>query len=179
MGISPALTPANVAAFCYNLGRMRVVVLYESRTGNTRRAAELLGGAAEARGHSAVVQPVRSFDFKELALADAVLVGTWCDGLVLFGHRPGSAGQLDRHLPVLDGKQVGVFLTYAINPGKGLRKLARLLEAKGAAVVAGRTYRRDRLDDAEAIISLVDAVCYADSEPEPAGEPAPEPSALP
>jgi flavodoxin len=152
---------------------MRVVVLYESRTGNTRRAAELLGGAAEMRGHSVAVHPVRQFDFKELALADAVLVGTWCDGLILFGHRPGSARQLDRHLPVLDGKQVGVFLTYAINPGKGLRKLARLLESKGAEVVAGRTYRRDRLDDTEAIASLVDAVL------EPAPEPASEPEAVP
>ena len=107
-------------------------MLYESRTGNTRRAAELIGGAAEARGHSVAVYPVRDFDFKELALADAVFIGTWCDGLVLFGHRPGSAGQIDRHLPVLDRKQVGVFLTYAIRPGKGLRKLARLVEAKGA-----------------------------------------------
>jgi flavodoxin len=166
---------------------MRVVVLYESRTGNTRRAAELLGGAAEARGHTVAVHPVRSFDFKELALADAVLVGTWCDGLILFGHRPGSAGQIDRHLPVLTGKPVGVFLTYAINPGKGLRKLARLLESKGAAVVAGRTYRRDRLGDADAIASLVDAVLYSEPEPtepeptEPAAapEPEPEPSALP
>jgi hypothetical protein len=170
---------------------MRLVVLYESRTGNTRRAAELLGGAAEARGHTVAVHPVRSFDFKELALADAVLVGTWCDGLILLGHRPGSAGQIDRHLPVLTGKPVGVFLTYAINPGKGLRKLARLLESKGAVVVAGRTYRRDRLDDAEAIASLVDAVLYSEPapeaepaserepEPEPESAPEPEPSALP
>lgn len=145
-------------------------MLYESRTGNTRRAAELIGGAAEARGHSVAVHPVREFDFKELALADAVFIGTWCDGLILFGHRPGSARRLDRHLPVLDGKHVGVFLTYAINPGKGLRKLARLIEAKGAEVVAGRTYRRDRLDDADAIGSLVDAVVY---------EPSAAPAALP
>jgi hypothetical protein len=157
---------------------MRVVVLYESRTGNTRRAAELLGGAAEARGHSVAVYPVGGFDFKDLARADAILVGTWCDGLILLGHRPGSAGKLDRHIPVLDGKQVGVFLTYAINPGKGLRKLARLLESKGASVVAGRTYRRDRLDDGAAIASLVEAVLEA-----PAGgaEPAlqPEPAVSP
>ncbi len=142
-------------------------MLYESRTGNTRRAAELLGGAAGARGHAVGVYRVRDFDFKELALADAVFIGTWCDGLIVVGHRPGSARQLDRHLPVLDGKQVGVFLTYAVNPGKGLRKLARLVEGKGAEVVAGRTYRRDRLDDASAIASLVDAVIYS-----PSAEPA-------
>jgi len=139
---------------------MRIVVLYESRTGNTQRAAERLGAAADAAGHTAAVYPVRDFDYKELARADAVLVGTWCDGLVVVGHRPGSARRLDRHLPVLTGKQVGVFLTYAINPGKALRKLAGLLETKGATVVAGRTYRRDRLDDDEAIASLIDAVAY-------------------
>jgi flavodoxin len=148
---------------------VNVVVLFESRTGNTRRAAELIGGAAEARGHTVAVHPVRDFDFKELAVADAVFVGTWCDGLIVVGHRPGSARQLDKHLPVLDGKQVGVFLTYAINPGKGLRKLAGLLEAKGAEVVAGRTFRRDRLDDVDAIASLVDAVLYEPAAAEPSG----------
>lgn len=136
---------------------MRVVVLYESRTGNTRKAGELIGGAALARGHEVAVRPVERIDFKELALSDAVFVGTWCDGAILFGHRPGSARKL-WNLPVLDRKPAGVFLTYAIHSGSALRKLAELLEAKGAEVVAGRAYRRDRLEPGPAIDSLVDAV---------------------
>jgi hypothetical protein len=136
---------------------MRVVVLYESRTGNTRRCAELIGGAALSRGHEVGVRPVERIDFKELALADAVFVGTWCDGAILFGHRPGSARKL-WNLPVLDRKPAGVFLTYAIHAGSALRKLGELLEARGAEVVAGRTYRRDRLEPGSAIDSLVEAV---------------------
>ncbi len=132
-------------------------MLYESRTGNTRRAAELIGGAAMDRGHEVAVRSVRDFDYKELALADAVFVGTWCDGAVLFGHRPGSGRRLSR-LPVLDRKRAGVFLTYAIHSGRALPKLGRLVEALGADVVAGRTYRRDRLGEGEAIDSLVEAV---------------------
>jgi hypothetical protein len=137
---------------------MRVVVLYESRTGHTRRAAELIGGAARERGHDVAVYPISDFDYKELARADAVFIGTWCDGAVLFGHRPGAGRRIDRHLPVLDGKAAGVFLTYAINPGKGLRKLDHLVRTKGADVVAGCTFRRDRLHPGEPFDRLVDAV---------------------
>jgi hypothetical protein len=137
---------------------MLVVVLYESRTGHTREAAELIGGAARGQGHEVAVYPISSFDYKDLARAEAVFVGTWCDGAVLFGQRPGAGRRIDRHLPVLDGKTAGVFLTYAINPGKGLRKLDRLVRTKGADVVAGRTFRRDRLQPGEPFDELVAAV---------------------
>ncbi|SVC76627.1 uncharacterized protein METZ01_LOCUS329481, partial [marine metagenome] len=55
---------------------MNIVVIHQSRTGNTRRAAELIGGAAEAAGDTVAVRPVTNIDFKELAEADLVFVGT-------------------------------------------------------------------------------------------------------
>ncbi len=128
---------------------MNVVVLYESLTGNTRKAAELIGGAARAVGADASVRritasPLADLDIEELARADVVFVGTWTDGFIVAGMRPGRAGRL-WGLPVLDHKKVGVFCTYAVNPGKTLAKLARIMEAKGATVVARRGFRRDRL----------------------------------
>jgi hypothetical protein len=104
------------------------------------------------------VYPVDGFDYKDLARADAVFIGTWCDGAILFGQRPGAGRRIDRLVPVLDGKAAGVFLTYAINPGKGLRKLDRLVRTKGADVVAGCTFRRDRLEPGEPFDRLVAAV---------------------
>ena len=80
---------------------MKAVVLFESMTGNTRRAAELIGGALAAQGDEVSVRPVTDIDFHELAIADVAFIGTWVDGLVLFGQRPGRAGRL-RRLPVLD-----------------------------------------------------------------------------
>jgi menaquinone-dependent protoporphyrinogen IX oxidase len=124
---------------------VKAVVLYESMTGNTKRAAELIGGALAAAGDDVAVHAVTDFDFHELAVADVVFVGTWVDGLVLFGQRPGRAGRLWK-LPVLDRKPVAVFCTYAINPGKALDKTAAILEAKGALLVGQRQFRRDRLD---------------------------------
>ena len=88
-------------------------------TGNTRRAAELIGGALAAQGDEVSVRPVTDIDFHELAIADVAFIGTWVDGLVLFGQRPGRAGRLWK-LPVLDRKPVGIFCTYAINAGKAL-----------------------------------------------------------
>jgi hypothetical protein len=88
-------------------------------------------------------------------VADLVFVGTWVDGLVAFGQRPGRAGRL-RNLPVLDRKPVAVFCTYAINAGKALDKTAAILASKGALLCGQRQFRRDRLD--QGIGEFVDEV---------------------
>ena len=122
------------------------MVLFESMTGNTKRAAELIGGSATAAGDEVSVRSVTDIDFHELATADVVYIGTWVDGLVLFGQRPGRSGRLQKLIPVLDRKPVAVFNTYAINAGKALDKTARLLERKGALIVGKHKFRRDRLE---------------------------------
>jgi hypothetical protein len=124
---------------------MRAVVIYESLTGNTARAARAIGEAARARGVDVAVYPITNIGLKDLAEADIVFVGTWVDGLVLFGHRPGRAGRL-RTMPVIDGKRAAAFMTYAVHAGKALERFARVLEERGATVVASRLLRRDRLD---------------------------------
>ena len=135
---------------------MNVVVTYVTRTGGTQRAAEILGGAARALGAEVAVRPFDGLDLHELAVADAVLVGTWVDGVILFGQRPGDRARLDR-IPVLDHKPVGVFMTYAVNPGSAVRKLARFMQGKGADVVAGKAFKRgdDMADDAVAFVDRV------------------------
>ena len=72
----------------------RAVVIYESLTGNTARAARLIGDAVAGRGVDTSIYPITGIGLKDLAAADIVFVGTWVDGLVLFGHRPGRAGRI-------------------------------------------------------------------------------------
>ena len=122
----------------------KVVVLFESLTGNTKRAAEHIGGAAAGAGADVWVRPIDGYDPKELAEADIVFVGTWVDGLILFGHRPGRAGRI-KALPALDHKVVAAFCTYAINSGKTIDKLAAILEDNGAVVVAKHAFKRNRI----------------------------------
>jgi flavorubredoxin len=124
---------------------MRAVVIYESLTGNTARAARLIAEAARDEGADVTVYPITAIGLKDLAEADIVFVGTWVDGLVVVGHRPGRVGRL-RALPVIDGKPVAAFMTYAIHAGKALERFERVLEERGATVVAATLLRRDRLD---------------------------------
>jgi flavorubredoxin len=123
---------------------MKVVVVYESRTGNTRRAAGEIALAARAAGADAVTYPADAVDYKRLAEADLVFVGSWTDGVFVAGQRHGGAGRIDR-LPVLDRKPVAAFVTYALHAGKAVRKLAGHLAYKGGDVVATATFRRDRI----------------------------------
>jgi hypothetical protein len=122
----------------------RAVVIYESLTGNTARAARLIADEVAARGVEVAVYPITNIGLKDLAEADIVFVGTWVDGLVLFGHRPGRAGRI-KHMPVIDGKRVAAFMTYAIHAGKALDRFARVLSERGAVVVARGLLRRDHL----------------------------------
>jgi flavodoxin len=125
---------------------MNVLVVYESRTGNTRRAALLMADAFEAAGHTTTVCPTMDVDLKVAADADLVVVGTWTDGLVLFGHRPGGAGHLVKGLPTLWDKPTYAFVTYAIRPGGVLRKLNALLASKGADVKGALELHRRHLE---------------------------------
>jgi hypothetical protein len=134
---------------------VNVVVIHQSRTGNTRRAAELIGGAVAATGATVAVRPVGNLDYAELALADLVFVGTWVDGLVLFGHRPGDARKISQIPPLWD-KKVVAFMTHALNPGNAADKLAALLSGNGAEVVAARSLNRRRLEvEAPAFVAEV------------------------
>jgi peroxiredoxin family protein len=124
---------------------MQAVVIYESLTGNTARAARLIADEVAAHGVDVTVFPVTNIGLKALADADVVFVGTWVDGLVLFGHRPGRAGRL-KAMPVIDGKRVAAFMTYAVHAGKALDRFATVLDERGATVVTRMLLRRDHLD---------------------------------
>ncbi len=123
---------------------MDIAVVYASKTGNTRRAAELIGTAIEERGHTVSVQSVDALDYKALARAELVIFGTWVAGHFVIGQKPGDARRLAK-VPKLTGKQVAIFMTYALNPGPALSKFEKLLTAQGADVIGGYAWKRTAL----------------------------------
>ena len=124
---------------------MRAVVIYESLTGNTAKAAELIGQHLVEGGVSATVFPTTQVDFQAVADADLVIVGSWTDGLFFFAQKPAKAGRLSL-LPLLNGKTCAVFCTFALDPGKTLDKLTDLMTERGADVIGGMTIRRNQLE---------------------------------
>lgn len=124
---------------------MRVVVIYESLTGNTRKASHLIADELVALGHVAVACPTNAVDLQALQDADLVVVGGWTDGLFFVAQKPGRAGRL-RAIPAMAGKRAVCFVTYAINAGSTLEKLSAIVEGLGASVEGGMTIRRDRIE---------------------------------
>lgn len=134
---------------------MNAVVIYESLTGNTARAGQAIAAQLSAAGVPTTAHPITAIDYQALADADLVIVGSWVDGLILFGQRPGRLGRITS-MPTLVGKKAVVYVTYAIDAGKSLQKLHDAVADRGAEVLGGIRIRRDRLD--EGVAELVDRV---------------------
>ena len=123
---------------------MNVLVLYQSRKGHTRAAAEAVAQAARDLKHEVAVKSVIEVLPADVEKADTLFVGTWVQGFILFGVKPAGAELWAPALPALDGKPVGVFCTYAFNPRGSLRMLGDLLAARGGTVVGQRAFHRSR-----------------------------------
>jgi hypothetical protein len=134
---------------------VRAIVIYESLTGNTRRAAEALARGLTARDVATTACPITKIDYQALSEADLVVVGSWVDGLFVVGQRPGRVGRI-AGLPALVGKRAVVYLTYALAPGKALQKLSDTVASRGAEVLGGVTIRRDRI--ASGVDDLVERI---------------------
>ena len=90
-----------------------------------------------------------------LSDADLVIVGSWVDGLIVVGQKPGRLGRI-KSMPALAGKRAVVYLTYAIDPGKALQKMSDAVAARGADVLGGQLIRRDKLE--QGVAELVDRI---------------------
>ena len=139
---------------------MDAVVIYESLTGNTAKAGQAIAAALSAEGLPTQAFPITRIDYQALSDADLVIVGSWVDGLVVIGQKPGRLGRI-KGMPALAGKKAVVFLTYAIDPGKALQKMSDAVAARGAEVLGGQIIRRDKLE--EGVADFVDRVLQVTS----------------
>lgn len=134
---------------------MEAVVIFESLTGNTAKAGRAIAAGLSAQGIPAVACPITKVDYAALSRADLVVVGSWVDGLIFVGQKPGRMGRIAT-MPALAGKKAVVYLTYAIDPGTSLQKLSDAVAARGADVLGGATIRRDKLETG--VADLVDRI---------------------
>jgi hypothetical protein len=141
------------------------VVIYESLTGNTKRAAELIGRELAEHGIESTICPITAIDLQALSAADLVVVGSWTDGMFFFGQRPGRGGRIKDKLPAMAGKRAVTYITFALEPRRALDKLSDIVRATGADVIGGMAIRRDDLEGGTR--DLVDRLLSADASPTP------------
>ena len=114
---------------------MNVAIIYDSKTGTTKAAAEKMAEMVRAAGHECTVGTGGDTDPAVVSAADAICVGSWVMGLFFLFQKatPATMGFIDR-LGNLDGKPTAVFCTYKTAVGGMLRKMAAQLEGRGATV---------------------------------------------
>ena len=123
---------------------MQILILYQSRSGHTRQAAEAIAGATRDLSHSVAIKSIIEVRQADIEQADLLFIGTWVQGFILFGVKPAGADLWVPALPTLAGKSVAIFCTYAFNPRRSLDRLNDLLAARGAVVVGQRAFQRRR-----------------------------------
>ena len=124
---------------------MKALVIWESVTGTTRKAANRIAAGLRAAGIETTVNSVTNINHAALSAADLVVVGSWTDGLVFFGQKPGRQSRLWA-LPYMTGKRAFVYCTYAVDAGHAVDKLAAIVQNRGAEVLGGRQVHRFHLD---------------------------------
>lgn len=114
---------------------MNVAIVFDSKTGTTKAAAEAMAERVRAAGHQCTVDPVQDADPAAVSSADAICVGSWCKGLFfIYQHATEETMSFIDRLDGLDGKPAAVFCTYKTAAGRMLPKMASRLESRGAAV---------------------------------------------
>jgi len=115
---------------------MRIAIVYDSRTGTTKGAAEDMAKKAIDAGFEAAAVSVHSASPAEVSTADAVCIGSWVEGL--FFVRQHATEETMRFIDQLelDGAPAAVFCTYKTAVGKMLNTMATALEARGARVTS-------------------------------------------
>ena len=139
---------------------MKAAILVESLTGNTWKAGEFIANNLTQEGWSITgLSPVRRPDHAAIQAADLVLVGTWVHGLFVVGQAPWAVSALAK-LPAMRNKKAAVFTTFALNPGRSLDVMTKVIEGRGAEVVGGLALHRRSLEAhaEELAVRLVDVM---------------------
>ncbi len=113
---------------------MRIAIVYDSRTGTTKAAAEMMAELATSEGHQCSAVSVTDAKPGDVSSADAVCVGSWTEGLFFILQHATKATIEFIDTLTLDGKPAAVFCTYKTSPGKMLPKMAEAMTDRGAQV---------------------------------------------
>jgi len=114
---------------------MNVAIVFDSKTGTTKAAAEAMAEMVRAAGHQCTVASVQDADPAVVSAADAICVGSWCKGIyIVLQHATKATMDFVDRLGDLDGKPAAVFCTYKLATGGMLPKMAMSMEGRGANV---------------------------------------------
>lgn len=126
---------------------MNISIIYDSKTGITKQAAESMASILKAKGHQCAVATVQAADPSALKKADMLFLGCWISGLFIILQQPSKPfKQFAKTLPDLAGKKVALFCTYKLAVGSSMKKMAEAVTGRGGQVAAAFKFRGPKPD---------------------------------
>ena len=87
------------------MGGMKAAILFQSLSGNTRRAGELIAANLQQEGWGiTTVAPMKQLEMSAIQSADMVIIGTWVHGLFVVGQAPWGIGAINHLLTPISGR---------------------------------------------------------------------------
>jgi len=127
------------------VGRLRaprILVSVDSPGGTTRSFVLQVAEQLSFVSREITVLPVDQVTPELVSNYDLLVLATWVDGFVVGGQHAGRATErlVDQLMPGT-GVQVGVVMTYGVDPGHALERLKHAISDRGLMVVAGVTVK--------------------------------------
>ncbi len=115
---------------------MKVIIVYETKFGNTKLAGEAIGEGLTEKGHDVIVKHVKEIDVSEINNFDLVILGS----PTYAGSPAGSIKKLIKKMSEinLEGKSIAAFDTHiSEGEGKFLRKAVFKMEKQVMKKISG------------------------------------------
>jgi flavodoxin len=110
----------------------KAVIIYQSKTGITKKYAAEIGQFLAEKGVNATILPVAEYKDGLTDDADMVFLGCWTAGLMLFLQHPEKTwNDFAHNLPELKGKKAVLFTTYKLATGSMFKNMRKHLGDKG------------------------------------------------
>ena len=125
---------------------MKILIVYYSNTGNTKKVADLLNEKLTSV-HDVKIKNALTASTELVDWANVLIIGSPIHGFILFGQKFCTQVNIfmKKVLPAnLQGKKVLLFATYLFSPGKGLKKAEQSITLKNGAVVGKHALKRNQ-----------------------------------
>ena len=109
------------------------VIVYNSKTGTTKKYAEEIASYLKSKGISIRISSIQAFQGNLLSDSDFVFLGCWTNGLMFILQHPDREWKdFAAKLPSIPDVKVALFTTYKILTGSMFRNMYKQLTGKFA-----------------------------------------------
>jgi flavodoxin len=107
------------------------VIIYNSKTGTTKKYAEEIAGYLKTKGVSTKTSSIQAFQDNLLNDADFVFLGSWTNGLMFILQHPDKEWKdFAAKLPIMPSAKLNLFTTYKILTGSMFKRMYQQVTEK-------------------------------------------------